>query len=86
MKDEKLNLDGDQLLLKSDVIETGNSDGLVLPIKLCARKVDEDPEVILYDVSIDGVPWFFTESQMHAVVLYDMLLKHVMEYMHYESI
>lgn len=86
MEDVKLNFEGDNALLQSGIIPTGNPDGLALPINLYARKSKEDPEAIYYDLTIDGVSWFITESQMHAIILYDMLKKHVMEYMHYESL
>lgn len=38
----------------------------------------------VYTVDIDGVKWFDTASEMHAVVLFEMMLEHITEYMHYE--
>ena len=86
MEDVKLNFEGDHALLQTEFIKTGNPDGLALPINLYARKRAADPDAIYYDVTIDGVSWFTTESQMHAIILFDMLKKHVMEYMRYKSL
>lgn len=86
MEDVKLNFEGDTALLQSSVIDTKNADGLKLPINLYARKSEEDPGTIYYETEIDGVSWFTTESQMHAIILYNMFQKHVMEYMKYEAI
>lgn len=52
-----------------------------IPITLC---LDEDQEGKYYTISIDGVEWVTVESQMHAVVLFNMMKDHITEYMHYE--
>ena len=39
-----------------------------------------------YNVEVDGVEWFTTESKMHCIVLYEMMKDHITEYMHYEKI
>ena len=39
-----------------------------------------------YRVDIDGVEWFCIENQNHAVILYQMMLEHITEYMHYEKL
>ena len=52
-----------------------------ITITLC---LDEDQEGKYYTISIDGVEWVTVESQMHAVVLFNMMKDHITEYMHYE--
>jgi hypothetical protein len=46
--------------------------------------LDEDQDGKYYTISIDGVEWVTVESQMHAVVLFNMMKDHITEYMHYE--
>jgi len=52
-----------------------------IPITLC---LNEDRDGKYYTISIDGVEWVTVESQMHAVVLFNMMKDHITEYMHYE--
>lgn len=86
MENVNLSFEGNEAILQSSVIDTGNKDGLKLPLKLYARKAAADPAHIYYETELDGVSWFTTESQMHAIVLYNMLKGHVMEYMHYKAL
>lgn len=52
-----------------------------IPITLC---LDKDREGEYYTISIDGVEWVTVESQMHAVVLFEMMKDHITQYMHYQ--
>lgn len=37
-------------------------------------------------VCVDGVEWLQTKNQMHAVVLYNMMIDHLTEFMKYEKV
>lgn len=41
---------------------------------------------ISYSVEVDGVEWLKTNNQTHAIVLHEMMSKHLTEYMNYEVI
>ena len=56
-------------------------EGGTIPINLYRR---EDDGLKVWGVDVDGVEWFETENPMHAAVLYNMMVDHITEYMHYE--
>ena len=78
----ELEFKGKELLIQTDMIPTEN--GGQIPLNLFCRK-SEDGSGNYYEAEIDGVSWFTTKGQVHAVILYTMLKKHVNEYMHYKS-
>ena len=56
-------------------------EGGIIPINLYRR---EDDNLKVWGVDVDGVEWFETENPMHAAVLYNMMVDHLTQYMHYE--
>ena len=52
-------------------------DGGTIPITISK---DREEKVI----SIDGVEWVRTKNDMHTAVLFNMMLKHITDYVHYE--
>lgn len=36
-------------------------------------------------ISVDGEQWCEARSQRHAVIIFEMLLEHLTEYMHFEK-
>ena len=63
-------------IIKCKTINTLN--GGQIPIDLI-----KDNKV--FSVEIDGVQWFTSDNLMHASILFEMLCKHVTEYMRYIS-
>lgn len=61
-------------VLKRDIIQLENG---TLPITL-----KENDAIFIVD--IDGVEWFSTVNQTHAIVLFNMMKEHITEYMHYQ--
>ncbi len=51
-----------------------------MPIILNANEDDT-----FFTVVIDGVEWLHTKNRMHAIVLFEMMLEHITEYVQYET-
>ena len=71
-------------ILKEEHLEI---EGGKIPIHLLREDLGgEDDDLDLYSVTIDGVEWFVTESQIHANVLFEMMKDHFHEYFNYSKI
>ena len=55
-------------------------EGVAFPLWISLSRNGES-----YRVEIDGVEWLTVSNQMHAIVLFEMMRKHISEYMHYEQ-
>lgn len=60
------------------MIREGKVEGAGFDLPITLEKRGE-----VYSVKIDGVTWVETESGHHAVIMYELLRKHVTEYMTY---
>ena len=56
-------------------------EGGIIPINLYRR---EDDDLKVWGVDVDGVEWLEVENPMHAAVLFNMMVDHITDYMHYE--
>ena len=45
----------------------------------------EDKDGVFYSLAVDDVEWICTRNKIHAVVLFEMMKDHIMEYMHFEK-
>ena len=46
---------------------------------------DKDKDGVFYSIAVDDVERICTENKIHAVVLFEMMKDHIMEYMHFEK-
>ena len=67
-------------IIKAKQIDTLN--GGLIPLELIK---DQDEDGFFYSVEVDGVEWFISESLPHATILFEMMSKHINEYMRYIS-
>lgn len=46
---------------------------------------DEDPNGEYFLIEVDGVRWLYSDSKIHAIVLFEMMKEHLREYVGYKK-
>ena len=70
-------------VFRSDSLEV---EGGTIPVTMWKTSlyIADDHIQDTFTLEVDGVEWLKTKSVMHAAVLFEMMMEHVTEYMHYE--
>lgn len=69
--------------MEEEIVRTEEleAEGGTVPINLWKRREEDGSEV--WGVDVDGVDWFELGNEMHATVLYQLMVDHVTDYVHY---
>ena len=71
-------MEQEEEIVRAEEIE---AEGGTVPINLWKRQEEDGSEV--WGVDVDGGEWFEIDNEMHAIVLFQLMAKHITDYVHY---